>query len=659
MFLSIKLITYFVFLSFFCCMFQGCLSSQKLIGFECGHASLNYTAISTLSVKDCSVPNLNLHVNSIYVQLVQYNRLVYHNTRTCKVVYTRLITHCGMHDHASAVREMFASYILELGKTECDLLHATRILRHQSAEIRDIKMNTTTVKISQVAGWTDSYGNCGRGSYTDRFGTWHNVAVTAQFEITLATGTSRLSLDDDILITSSGVQCKFSSGYCLDVNQGELSWDLHEVDGCDRRKYSVLYEGPATEIIRSNYGSENLRETTITVEQGQTIFALRITGHTVFCFQKALITEHPKLLIVQGQKNEFILSKTTTFAPDMDLFAYVNSKFLYVERHIRSQIESMYMDLFLQRCEVERKTLKNLITLALTNPVGFAYDYTGGPGYTAVVKGEVIYLVKCIPTEVIIRHTEVCYNSIPISYMNQSAFLTPRSRIIVEYSDELECLTTIPAGYHMYERWYFTHPKFVEQPPPLELSPQLDLSWQYRDAAELSEGGIYSSQELELLRKQLLAPITRDAIGTTISNVIDGRNFDNKQFKLHRLISEDTIVSLTQTVIDKLWGWMKVFGNVSSGIIGLYLIWKFIVYLTSVVINSKILFDIFGWSLHLIASVSTTISKYLVHRKGLQPSAKEDSVDSRPSEEPPPVSPRIRTNPLYPVTDLHVTQWEH
>jgi hypothetical protein len=183
----------------------------------------------------------------------------------------------------------------------------------------------------------------------------------------------------------------------------------------------------------------------------------------------------------------------------------------------------------------------------------------------------------------------------------------------------------------MYGRWYFAHPKFVEQPQPLELSPQTGLTWQYRDAAELSEGGIYSSSELETLRRQLLAPITRDAIGMTISNVIDGRGIDSHQIPLHRLISEDTIATVAQSVLDKLWGWLKIFGNVSSGMVGVYLLWKFFKYMLDIIVNSKILFDVFGWSFHLLASISTTVSKYLVHRRNrFNPSSAEQQQEDTP-----------------------------
>jgi hypothetical protein len=47
--------------------------------------------------------------------------------------------------------------------------------------------------------------------------------------------------------------------------------------------------------------------------------------------------------------------------------------------------------------------LQNAQSQAVKDPVEFAYDYTGGPGYTAIVKGEVIYLVKCQAVEVMMR----------------------------------------------------------------------------------------------------------------------------------------------------------------------------------------------------------------------------------------------------------------
>lgn len=78
-------------------------------------------------------------------------------------------------------------------------------------------------------------------------------------------------------------------------------------------------------------------------------------------------------------------------------------EFLYVEKHSRRQTEDLYLHMTRKRCELEGKTLQNAWPQAVKDPVEFAYDYTGGPGYTAIVRGEVIYLVKCQAVEVMMR----------------------------------------------------------------------------------------------------------------------------------------------------------------------------------------------------------------------------------------------------------------
>ena len=48
----------------------------------------------------------------------------------------------------------------------------------------------------------------------------------------------------------------------------------------------------------------------------------------------------------------------------MDLFTYVNSKLACMERHIRSQIVSLYNEVTLQQCELENKVLESLLLIA-------------------------------------------------------------------------------------------------------------------------------------------------------------------------------------------------------------------------------------------------------------------------------------------------------
>lgn len=61
-----------------------------------------------------------------------------------------------------------------------------------------------------------------------------------------------------------------------------------------------------------------------------------------------------------------------------------------------------------------------MVLLLTIDPTGFAYTHTKEPGYTAVLLGEVVFLIKCVPTEVKIRETELCYNELPVLHKNQS-----------------------------------------------------------------------------------------------------------------------------------------------------------------------------------------------------------------------------------------------
>jgi len=51
--------------------------------------------------------------------------------------------------------------------------------------------------------------------------------------------------------------------------------------------------------------------------------------------------EHSKLLILELNEGEFFVCKRPLAVENVDIFAYVNLKFVYVERHIRTQIQSV------------------------------------------------------------------------------------------------------------------------------------------------------------------------------------------------------------------------------------------------------------------------------------------------------------------------------
>ena len=67
--------------------------------------------------------------------------------------------------------------------------------------------------------------------------------------------------------------------------------------------------------------------------------------------------EHSKLLILETKKGESFAARKRLSVENLDIFTYINSKFIY-EKYIRSQMNLLYRDVLKQRCNLEQQVLK-------------------------------------------------------------------------------------------------------------------------------------------------------------------------------------------------------------------------------------------------------------------------------------------------------------
>ena len=94
---------------------------------------------------------------------------------------------------------------------------------------------------------------------------------------------------------------------------------------------------------------------------------------------------------------------------NMDIFSYINSKFVHVKKHIRIEFIRQYHDVLTQRYLLEQQVFRNILTLATHAPDNLAYHLIKRPGYMSMIAGEVVHVIQCIPVEVKYRKTDECY----------------------------------------------------------------------------------------------------------------------------------------------------------------------------------------------------------------------------------------------------------
>jgi len=105
-----------------------------------------------------------------------------------------------------------------------------------------------------------------------------------------------------------------------------------------------------------------------------TVNAFTVIKPHIICGYSILGTKHSKFFIYKTQRENTFKTKTETTTDNLDIFAYVNSKFIYVEKHIRDQMIALYHDILTQKCELKKQVLQNSFSIAVLLPDKFAYQ---------------------------------------------------------------------------------------------------------------------------------------------------------------------------------------------------------------------------------------------------------------------------------------------
>lgn len=229
-----------------------------------------------------------------------------------------------------------------------------------------------------------------------------------------------------------------------------------------------------------------------------TTFVLTKTREMALCSYTLFRTEHPKLFILETNRGDTPSNWKQISMENLDIFAYMNSKFVYIEKHIRQQMISLHHNVMQQKCELERQVITNALSFVTLQPDEFAYRLMKGLGYMAVTAGKAIFRIKCIPIDAIVRRPKKCYTELSITVRNTNMFLTPKFRILTKVRNQQECNHEMPTLYQIEDTWVQISPDpQVRQLQFQQLKPMAQLTWSYLTPRPLAVSGIYLEKDYE------------------------------------------------------------------------------------------------------------------------------------------------------------------
>lgn len=601
-----------------------------LIGYDCRGHSLNITSLSLVDIGDCEIEDIEPETQNTYVQLLQLSEFERTAAIQCRVEIDRTIYYCGMHSHVSVVQGGRREYIQEITVETCKRMHESgRLYLGRDVIIEGIKPNSTTSRGVHLAGTIGIDGRCSGAQYSDPYGTWDKVVVQAVIRMTLRNFEVNIQRSSGDIILPSGVHCKVPTGHCRDSHGEDTFWAVAPVDSCHFNEYDILYEGQASKLTPKQ---NQTLPTVYTVTTQDTTFALTRTKEFTLCGYTLLQTEHPKLFILETQRGNTFKIRSRIAVRNLDIFSYVNSKFIYVEKHIRTQLTQLYRDLMIQKCALEKQVLQNALSLYSIAPDEMAFRIMKSPGYTAVAAGEVIHLIKCVPVVCKFRHTQDCYNEMPVTYGNASAFLLPGSRIITYKAAARECNELVPPMYKIHETWYRLTPRLLESLAPPTIQPLVKPTWKYVSPSHLATSGIYSSEDLERLRDHIMFPVEKPSMLDTLARGAMGQTIPSGSISLTNFLDEKSLEKIAENTGARLWNGFMTFGSASAGVLAIILIARLVKLLVDTVIHGYALHTVYGWSIQLLGALWSSVTHLLLHLAKPRERASADPERGQPSE---------------------------
>lgn len=597
-------------------------STVSFEAYDCTDTNNLYTTISLSHVKPCIYKNHTVNSTVETVQLVQdkiYEPVTY---RRCHITMLQHMVRCGktydQHTSNPILEETF-----DITRDECNsLIRSNEITITYPTRLRLTKLTSGSMNIQShvTVGSIDGEGNCSPGTATVIGNIkYDRPVVSTMFRIFYTEETGTLKYKENKLVLANGVECDFSKQSCYDYTTGHVFWSSDSTALCQGSEdLDVIYEGPATKITE-NRG--NVMAVTYIMPINGYDISIESYDTQVKCQQYVIKTEQPKLYIIKKMPNlPFKLRYKKIYEKNIDFYTFFNTKLSHAVRHINDNLKRTYNHIQLLRCEQKRESYFRFLTLAKMSPQDFAFDYYQGPGYTAVVSGEVIHLVKCKPVEVYAVTLEKCYNDIPIRYQNTTQFVISRSRIIVPDGVERPCSSVLPSVFNIQAEWYSQHKTgMVITKEPAQLDPNDDEPIPFNNLESISKVGIYNEKQIEEAQETIMNPLKRKAVSSNLIRAMEGKSQLGDRYDIFKAGNPEEFINRAAKEVENKFYWLSNKASWWGGMLSFLLLFggmiSLLLKLCNCGINLAKLYKVFGFSLKLIGSVLDAITNCLLYNE--------------------------------------------
>ncbi|KYQ46928.1 hypothetical protein ALC60_14061 [Trachymyrmex zeteki] len=186
------------------------------------------------------------------------------------------------------------------------------------------------------------------------------------------------------------------------------------------------------------------------------------------------------------------------------------------------------------------------------------------------------------------------------------------------------------------------HPKLIIKPvevllPPI-IQPLIKPKWHYISTTTLATSGIYNNDDIDRPRSHIMFPLEKPSMLNTLAEL--GGSIQPGTFSLTNLLDKDFLNRIAESAGARLWSGFITFGSASAGVLAIFVIIRVTKLVIDTIIHSYALHSMYGWSMHLLGAVWSSVTHLLLHlgqnsrEEKTTPEEKNNAAPLAPQEEP-------------------------
>lgn len=617
-----------------------CQCSLAMTAYDCGLPNVNLTSISLVSTPDC-VPDVNQTTSSRVRVSITQNRLFQEvQYYRCSVETNNLVSRCGKTIDTLHSGALY-SEIIKLTRDECkDMVEKGTYRLFTPKGPLDMTTKDGLTQLSLVTRGSINQGSCTPGDDFEMNGRiYDRPIVNTHITIKYSKGMGVVDVEEKT-ITVGSTKFPLDLEQAFDAESGYIFWSIPVPDCSGPSPKSIVYEGYAENVYDRTNGHQFIQVT----HSGYDFQILLENRSTYICGLLSHYTEHPKLFVTFLSNDQPLMDIKNKVGPrDVNMLNYVNSKIVYSFRHVRASVLELFRMFKQDRCKTNNRITQNLMTLALLSPKEFAFAY-GGPGYTAVTRGEVVYLAKCTPVIVFPdRSQKGCFNELPVIYKNSTFFMSPRSRILLEVGSPVECLADMRPKFKIQDGWFYASPDGLSETVPPNTITVEPLEFEFRDNSHAREG-IYDSELLEKYQRAIVSPVVREIITARVVSAISGENNLPSGYQMSYAFNPIDY----DKIKDKVGGFWENFSSKAKStgswfgfFIMIFAAYKSLIYMLSCFLNFRELRKEVGFLLAIPLCLVEAVTNLMLHNRIFKNRNSKDSTDPEAGDDQEPEGLRM------------------